>query len=141
VVVLTGLSSKYKALVTGLTAHASGSRAATLAPETRPPKVRLRLSRDQVAQLVSEYQSGTEIYELAQCWGLHRTTVAAHLRRAGVERRQRGLTEQQLDEAARLYGAEWPLRRLAERYDCDYETVRRGLLGCGVRMRDPSGRD
>jgi hypothetical protein len=39
---------------------------------------------------------------LAKRWRLHRTTVAEHLRRAGVEIRQRGIPLEKLDEAIRL---------------------------------------
>jgi hypothetical protein len=62
--------------------------------------------------------------KLARSWRLHRTTMAAHLRRAGVAARHRGTPIAQLGEAERLYGEEWSCQRLAERYGCDDETVR-----------------
>jgi hypothetical protein len=40
---------------------------------------------------------------LAARWDLHRTTVAAQLRRAGVELRRQGIPAEQLDDAVRLY--------------------------------------
>jgi hypothetical protein len=83
--------------------------------------------------------------------GVHRSTVAGHLRRVGVELRQHGLTderlheaprppaailhvatatglaEKQLDETTRLYvkSRGCSLQRLVERYGCDDETVLR----------------
>ncbi len=75
--------------------------------------------------------------ELAVRWQVHRTTVAGHLRRAVVELRRQGLSEEQLGEAVRLYGEGWSLQRLAERYGCDPETARAYLKRVGVRMRWP----
>jgi hypothetical protein len=64
---------------------------------------------------------------LARRWKLRRTTVAEHLKRAGVEVRQRGVPADKLDEAIRLYREGWSCRRLAKHYGCDDETVRQTL--------------
>jgi hypothetical protein len=53
----------------------------------------------------------------AKRWGLHRTTVAEHLRRFGVEIRQRGVPAGKLDEAIQLYREGWSCWRLAKHYD------------------------
>lgn len=74
---------------------------------------------------------------LAKRWGLHRTTVAEHLRRCGVKLRREGLTPTALTEAVHLYGEGWPLQRLAERFACDAETVRQALKRAGVRLHSP----
>ncbi len=68
---------------------------------------------------------------------MHRTTVAAQLRRAGVALRRQGVPADRLDEAVQLYSAGWSLQRLAERYDCDDETVRQTLKRAGVWLRVP----
>ncbi|MEX5718205.1 hypothetical protein [Geodermatophilus maliterrae] len=87
--------------------------------------------------MVREYEAGDAMTVLATRWGLHRTTVAEHLRRAGVALRRQGVSAEQLDVAIRLYGKGWSLQRLAERYDCDDETVRQSLKRAGVTMRTP----
>jgi hypothetical protein len=74
---------------------------------------------------------------LATRWGLHRTTVAAQLRRAGVELRRQGVPEERLAEAIRLYGEGWSCQRLAKRYRRDDETVRQMLRRAGLRLRTP----
>ncbi len=104
-------------------------------PSARP--VQRRLTANQVVELVAEYQAGADMRELAVRWQVHRTTVAGHLRRAGVELRRQGLTEEHLDEAVRLYSEGWSLQRLAERYGCDAETVRSYVRRSGVEMRKP----
>ncbi|MBA8794624.1 lambda repressor-like predicted transcriptional regulator [Friedmanniella endophytica] len=87
--------------------------------------------------LAAEYQAGISMSELAQRWRMHRTTVAAQLRRAGVELRRQGVPDGQLAEAAQLYLDGWSCHRLGERYGCDAEAVRRKLVRYGVPMRKP----
>ena len=96
-----------------------------------------RLAAEQVGQLVNEYEAGDDMKELAVRWKLHRTTVAAQLRRAGVRLRRQGVPAERLDEAVRLYGDGWSLQRLAERFACDDETVRQALRRAGVPLRAP----
>jgi Homeodomain-like domain-containing protein len=59
------------------------------------------------------------------------------LRRAGVTLRRQGVSIDQLDEAVRLYREGWSCQRLAERYDCDDETVRQALKRAGIHLRSP----
>ncbi len=86
---------------------------------------------------MAEYFAGDDMAVLAAQWGLHRTTVAGHLKRVGVELRRQGVPAERMDEAVRLYGEGWSLERLAERYDCDDETVRGALKRCGAPLRLP----
>ena len=75
--------------------------------------------------------------ELAAEFRVHRVTVAAHLRRLAVPLRRRGLCNDDLSEAARLYHAGWSLARLGEKYGCHAETVRRALTQAGITVRAP----
>lgn len=136
--VLIGASSKFLGLLKHLAAvPVPPSSPATSAASPPSRSTQRRLTYDQVAQLVAEYQAGADMRELAVRWQVHGTTVAGHLRRAGVELRRQGLSEEQLTEAVRLYGEGWSLQRLAERYVCDAETVRTYLGRAGMRMRRP----
>lgn len=103
----------------------------------RQRQAQRRLTSEQVDQLVAQYQAGDDMAVLATRWGLHRTTVASHLRRAGVERRRQGVPSERADDVAQLYGEGWPLQRIAERYSCDAETVRQSLKRSGVSLRRP----
>ena len=62
------------------------------------------------------------------------------LRKLGAERRRAGLSDEQVDEASRLYPEGWSLARLAERHGVNDMTVRRYLLLAGVEMRSPHER-
>jgi uncharacterized protein (DUF433 family) len=103
----------------------------------KPRQTQRRLTPQQVERLVAEYQAGAGMKELAARWEIHRTTVAAQLRRAGVELRRRGIPVEELPEAIRLYGEGWSCQRLAARYGCDDETVRQVLKRTGLILRDP----
>ena len=90
--------------------------------------------------LVAMYQVGATIGELAARFGVHRTTVTAHLVRAGMDRRRRGLGPQQVEEAARLYGEGWSLARLGERFGVSDGTVLNAFRKAGVETRPRPGR-
>ena len=78
-------------------------RASPSAP-AKQRQAQRRLTTQQVERLTAEYQAGKDIKALAVRWGMHRTTVAAQLRRAGVALRRQGVPADRLDEAVRLYG-------------------------------------
>jgi DNA-binding GntR family transcriptional regulator len=66
-------------------------------------------------------RAGKATKELAERFGIHRTTVTAILQRLGIEPRQFGLSDEQVADACRL----------AERYDVTDMTVRRYLMLAG----------
>ena len=107
-------------------------------PATRQAQV--RLDAHQANELAVAYRAGKPTKELADRFGIHRTTVTAILQRLGVEARQLGLSDEQVTEACRLYSAGWSLARLAVRYDVTDMTVRRYLLLAGIVMRSPHQR-
>ncbi len=71
----------------------------------------------------------------------HRRTVSNILHRSQVPMRRRGLSPEQIDEAARLYGEGWSLVRIGERMGMDLTTVLTRLRERGVRMRDTQERE
>jgi DNA invertase Pin-like site-specific DNA recombinase len=111
-------------------------------PNGRPAsrQAQVRLDSHQIGALATAYRAGETTNELAARFGIHRATVTAILHRLGVGLRQRGLTDEQVAEARRLYPESWSLARLAERYGVHDMTVRRYLLLAGVVMRSPHER-
>jgi DNA-binding transcriptional ArsR family regulator len=107
--------------------------------DVRPIQVQHRLDPSRVAELVASYQDGATIDDLAERFGVHRTTVMAHLDRSGVKRRQRGIEAASLPGAIRLYEAGWSLARVGERLGVDGETVRTTLRKAGVPIRARRG--
>ena len=74
---------------------------------------------------------------LAERFGIHRATVRQILLRQGVPLRVRGLTEEQVEEAVKLYVEGSSVARLGQRFHANGTTVWRALLGRGVEMREP----
>jgi len=100
-----------------------------------------RLSHQQVAALVKEYQAGATAYELSQRFNIHRETVSLHLHRQAVKMRGQGLNEPQVMSAARLYEQGWSCARIARHYNVNPGTIWLRLHAIGVQMRDPRGRN
>jgi site-specific DNA recombinase len=99
--------------------------------------VQRRLSTVEIEALIADYEAGGRVSELAQVYGIHRTTVSAHVARAGKTRRQ--LTEAQIEEAVRLYEEGWSLRAVGQRLDVSDKAIRRLLDERTVAIR-PRGR-
>jgi DNA-binding CsgD family transcriptional regulator len=96
-----------------------------------------QLSPEAVRELVAGYEDGATVYELAEQFKIHRTTVSLHLQRQGVAMRRTGLSDEQIRQAAKLYEQGLSLVRLAEHMQVNAETVRQALRKHGVRMRRP----
>jgi hypothetical protein len=75
------------------------------------------LGADEIVGLVDAYTQGGTIDELATTFGIHRTTVMAHLERQGAPRRSSIVTGN-IDEATRLYEEGWSLTRIGGSSTC-----------------------
>jgi DNA-directed RNA polymerase specialized sigma24 family protein len=98
------------------------------------------LDHDDRAELVTSYQAGATVHELATKFGIHRHTVSKHLRTAGVRLRLDGLNLDQIDQAEQLYCSGLSLARIADRLGVTANTVHARLRERGVPMRDTQGR-
>nr|WP_255426810.1 hypothetical protein [Pseudonocardia sp. C8] len=67
--------------------------------------------------MIEGYTSGATVYQLGDQFGIERRTVSTILHRHGVPMRRRGLSAEQIDDAARLYHQGWSLARIAGRMD------------------------
>lgn len=100
-----------------------------------------RLSPNEVHELARQYEAGATALELAHKFGVHRTTVLAHLEHQGIDRRRyaRRLTDTDIAHAARLYKDGRSLRLAAAPFDVDAETLRREFKKAGVPTRPRRG--
>jgi hypothetical protein len=88
-----------------------------------------------VAQLVADYQAGRLTKWLQRTYRLSQGGVLRLLDVNGVPRRQRGLTDAQIQEAIQLYSKGWSLTRIGDRFGRDHTVVRNALLRLGVAAR------
>lgn len=95
----------------------------------RTVQKQVRLSSEQVDDLVAAYQAGCSVRDCARDFGVHRTTVMSHLERRGVERRAQGrkLDDEAVAHARSLFAAGQSAASIAREYEVDAETVRRAL--------------
>jgi len=101
-------------------------------------QVQRRLVAAEIQELVRAYEAGATIMELRDRLEISRTTVIAHLRRAGVVTRYNRL-EGRRDEAKRLYEQGWSLARVAAHFDVSAGTVQKRVQP--GRSGDASGWD
>ena len=141
--------------VVGLTWHNPNTLVLAEGPELtiQPPALRhsgstdrtggnrhYRLDDAQTQQLIDSYQAGSTIYQLADQFDIERRTVSAILHRHDVPMRRRGLTDDQINDAKRLYQQGWSLARIGNHMNVTADTVRARLLERDVTMRDTQGR-
>lgn len=91
------------------------------------------------ASLLDSYAAGVPVQELADRFGVHRSTVSELVRRAGVPARSPGLPESIRREAARLYEGGLTLPQVAARLGISNDGARSGIVSCGGTIR-PRGR-
>ncbi len=80
------------------------------------------------------------IHEIAKEFKIHRVTVSKHLERAGVTKRPRSMSADQIDEAVQDYAAGQSLEKIGNRLGFDSTTVLKELRLRGVETRDTHGR-
>jgi plasmid maintenance system antidote protein VapI len=90
------------------------------------------LTPSEVAKLVEDYHRGASVAHLAEVYGIHRSTVSAHLTRRDVTRRTPGLDADESAEATRLHEQGLSLRAIARAMG-----VARRHVTQAVRRADP----
>jgi uncharacterized protein (DUF433 family) len=134
-VVLTGISSNLRKGILALASRVQAGRPVVAVPPQR--QVQTRLTDAEVARLITAYQAGTKISQLAVDFGINRNTVSSILRSSGIELRRRGLPAGSVAEVAALYLAGWSLTGIGDHFGCTAETVRQALHQAGVHRRKP----
>jgi DNA-directed RNA polymerase specialized sigma24 family protein len=86
------------------------------------------------------YEEGATVYEIAEEFRCHRTTVAARLKKTGVQIRISSPNEEKITEMVRLYESGMPLAKVSERIGYSSGTVHNYLSSQGVQIRDSHGR-
>lgn len=89
--------------------------------------------------MVSAYESGQTMASLAAEYHVKRESISKLLRREGVEiRLRKQMSQEQIDDAVRLYGTGLSLEQIGSRLGWDHNTIYRHLKKRGVQMRGPS---
>lgn len=94
-----------------------------------------RLSQETIAELVAAYQAGSSTPELCKRYELSKGGVLKLLRDAGVEMRRRGLTDEQIELAVRLYGQGLGYAEIGRRIGKAKSSVREAVRGREAETR------
>ncbi len=86
------------------------------------------------------YVGGKTMREVAEHFGVHRTTVAIHLRRQSVPVRRGKLSAAQVGEIGALYDQGFTLAEIGEHFEVGQDTARRAVLHAGGVIRPPGRR-
>lgn len=93
------------------------------------------LTPAQIEELVERHRGGEGVVALATSYGVHRSTVTAHLDRRGARRRL-GLADEQVQRASRLYLRGFTLDEIAAELSTSQRTVGRAVASLGVARPD-----
>lgn len=95
----------------------------------RPRQAQHRLTKDQVAVLVADYESGLSIRATGKKHGVCEETVLRWLNMHGVAVRPQKvcLSTKHLAEARALRAEGWSYRRIGAHFGCSHESVRKIL--------------
>lgn len=97
-----------------------------------------QLRPGEIDELVQKYQAGESMKAIAHYYGLHRTTVAGHLKKRNVIFRDVTISEAQVDQAVKLYGSGLSLAAIAHQLGFTDGTIHTHLKRRGVQMRSPN---
>jgi DNA-binding CsgD family transcriptional regulator len=102
-------------------------------------QAQVRLSADEIAELVAAYEAGATQQELATQFQIHRGTVAAHLDRAGITNRRGAMTPEQVTDAIDLYTQGWSLASIGNHFGLYPTSIYYWLKKEGLLLRPRAG--
>jgi lambda repressor-like predicted transcriptional regulator len=109
----------------------SGELALLLGRELRDARPSHRsvktLSADEIDQLVKDYRTARSIYVLAERYGVHRNTVAAHLKARGIALGKSSLSSKEVERVRQLNENGLPLNAIGRAIGRDPKTVKNAL--------------
>lgn len=111
----------------------------TTPPEQTPRLLRRRLKPALVTEIVEKYRSGGTTPSLCREYALSKGGLLKLLRDEGVQLRCQPLNDDQVHEAAVLYGSGASLAAIATRFEVSYNGVRQSLIRAGVQLRPRGG--
>jgi transposase-like protein len=112
--------------------------------EVDPPepfKLTQRLKPDVIDQIIACYQAGEPSTAIATSFNISKGSVIRLVRNAAAAIRKQGLTQEQVEEAIKLYVDGKSLAWIGKHLRVDRGTVWRQLRKRGVKMRDSHRRE
>ena len=99
-----------------------------------------RLTEAQVILMADKYENGATVYQLADEFGICRSSVSGWLKRLGISMRGQPTSIEVIDSMVGLYLAGLSLADVSQKLGTSPGTVRNHLKSRNVQMRDSRGR-
>ena len=106
---------------------------------TQALKSQTRLSYPQCQKLIDAYVSGMPVKQIAERFGVHRTTITKIVTGAGVKVRSQPLASSTREKARNLYDSGRSLAQVAEQLGVSASAVRSAVLVAGGTLRPAGG--
>lgn len=87
-----------------------------------------RITKERLAALVADYESGMTAYELADKYGHHRSTIMRQLAQAGVHSRMATPTAAEISRWRELYDTGMGIKTIACQVGRNDKTIRKYIL-------------
>ena len=109
---------------------------------SRPQRYKLdqRLDASVAAEVVADYEAGMPTTHLTVKYGLSKASVLRLLHEAGAEMRRQPFSDEEVNEAARLYASGLSVAAIGLRLGAHPSKVWRALKARGVPLRPPRNR-
>ena len=107
-------------------------------PRTKK-QIQRRLKRAEIEELVVAYEAGRTLYELAERFQIHRTTISHLLERHGVPTRYRLVEGDRLKSAIHAYQQGQSLATIGGLLGVSLDTVRTALMKAEIKLRPRPG--
>jgi transposase len=119
----------------------TATQASATTEQLRPSRIQKRLRKVEVDELAAAYRAGDSAEQLAERFGVHRTTVMAYLGRRQVQLRPTFTTwdHDALTAAAAFYRSGESLAVVAARFGVDPSTVANRFRRAGIAIRARRG--
>ena len=143
-VVLRGqLSNSAPILTRALRAYRRMDLSGLPCSRRRRPMVKpvIWLSAAQIDEVVARYRAGATVKQLGTRFGVHRHTIANHLRDRDIRLRGGPMTTDEVTQAAALYNQGLSLAKVGTHFGRDASTIHLALGRLGVTFRDSQGRE
>ena len=90
--------------------------------------------------LIKDYKAGLTARQIAEKYGCYRTMVSKYLKASGVMMRNCPLSDEQIDQAVRLYESGLSCEAVSKNIGACSKTIYNKLIERDITMRDTHGR-
>ena len=106
-----------------------------LAPPSRPHKLAQRLAPEVIEQIIVDYLAGSSTRKLGLKYGLHKNSILGLLKRNDVSKPRTKITDEQVDQALKLFRDGHSLVKAAQQLGLASTTMVRAFQRRGLPTR------